>query len=428
MSIPMSDIPRFQVEAGELGDVRSALQIAISSLIGAVIALVTGLAMLGSEGMTNPKSPDFFPLPHLFIVAGAGLAVMYGSLASLRWARRQIFGASSIEGNVPVLGGVLEGRLNIEKPQALGQDIVLTLRCNWSRPIRDIGQTDGRVREATSTLWQKRIVVAKPDASADIAFSFEIPADGLASGQRPKPARGVHPLGAGSIAWVLTATSRGGGIGFSEDFTIPVESPALSRKGAKSTPHDTAEPTTSAGLDPDLPTQLLAAALGGHAPSADEISSDEAAARKSEPSHPFARSAAPVTDGQLRFTKFVYVLTGLCWLGAIYSIGMQVSLMVQGESMPASIVAVNGKSVTLDFGPDDPAHPLHVSNLHSWNVGQKVAARCIRDEEGHRKCRMESGLDRWVDPSVMLMIALVLLGLAVRKPWCGWRTDPNSID
>jgi hypothetical protein len=86
-------------------------------------------------------------------------------------------------------------------------------------------------------------------------------------------------------------------------------------------------------------------------------------------------------------------------------------LPLSGESRT---VTMEKHAVTLDMGPGDPAHRIYVSSFHRWEPGQQVTALCETDPDGRRRCRMSSGLDRWLDGLGTLAVAVFALA--------GWRS------
>jgi hypothetical protein len=411
-----NDQVRIHMEAEQGDEERILSKAALTSFGIAVAILVAGFLWLGRDGMLNPHSPDFFPLPHFCAFVGVLLSVFFLVRALIHGRRYRLFGTSEIEGNQPVLGERFAGMLRVAKPQSLSAPITLWLCCNW----RHYGEgTSSVVRgsETTDTLWETSLALS-PDGAADgIPFEFDIPEDGLPSGRRPKPKAGVHPEPAGQIIWVLRALSPRWGTDYYEEFEIVVKPgripaelgkqirPALSKRDKA------AGRTSFATRGASLLGNILSLIIGGRVPDAAEISAEAEAETRPEPATPFASKPWEDQSGPRKIGRIALVVGIFLGVIALYTLSRQAVFGWHGWDMTAKITKVERNLVTLDLGAKDPVHPIYVSAFHHWNVGQLVTVLCETADDGGRRCRMVSGYDRWLEGMVALFVALTALSI-----------------
>jgi len=220
----------------------------------------------------------------------AAVGVLLGGFFLVRGyldaSRHRLFGASEVRGATPELGGALEGIFKVANTRLLKAPIELSLRCDWRG--HSAGIHGGSGSDGTTTLWRQSQSVAINLAQSGVAFHFDLPADGLPTGRRPRPKTGVHPAGPGYIVWTLRAFSRRLGVNYLAEFEIPVRPGTVIRAvGAKTKP----EPANHAA---GALAQGVALVLGGSAPSQDELDDEAEARSRPEPDVPFASSRMPL--------------------------------------------------------------------------------------------------------------------------------------
>jgi hypothetical protein len=399
----------FHVQADQDGDPGPHIKAALFCFAVAGSALLIGYFTLGWAGLTDKASPDFAPVPHIIAVVGILLGGFFLVRGYFDASRHRLFGASEVRGATPELGGALEGIFKVANTRPLTAPIELSLRCDWRRYVP--GTPGIRGGDQSTTLWRQSQSVAIGMAQSGVAFHFDLPADGLPTGRRPRPKTGVHPEGPGDIAWTLRAFSRRPGVNYLAEFEIPVRPGAVIRAlGAKTKP----EPAKRAA---GALAQGVALALGGSVPSQSELDSEAEARTRAEPDVPFASSPMPLQwdDGMLNRIALVAALA----LSAIalYVMGYEIAFTVGARETPA-VLADTGKNwVALNLGPDDPNHKITVSSFQIWAKGQTVTALCKSTVDGRARCHMQTGSDRWFNS----VFAVVLAGLALAawrwKPW-----------
>jgi hypothetical protein len=358
--------------------------------------------------MLDPRSPGFAPVPHFFAAAALALGAFFLVRAYLHDRRFRLFGTSVVEADRAVLGQPLRGTLRIARPQALEAPITLRLRCDWLHH----GSTPGHPSQgytATEHLWEQVLELDPMGVAAGVPFRFDLPEDGLPSGRRPRPATGVHPESPGEIVWALHASSSRPGTDYVAEFVVNVEPGGLIAElarhaGAKGTPR-----VPSRDSLPARAAQVAGLLLGGEVPTAEDLQADAEA--RPQPEKPFASSPRPEQDWERLFRR-VGLVAGVA-LGsiALLALSQQAIFGRGGVALPATVTAVAKNAVTLDLGPDDPAHRISVSSFHRWEPGQRVSVLCETGADGRRRCRMASGLDRWLDGLGTLAVALVALSV-----------------
>ena len=409
--------PGVRVEA-EQGDESGALLKAALFCVGVAVAFVAGgFYGLGKSGMLDPRSPDFAPVPHFFAFVALVLGVFFLVRAYMHGRRYRLFGTSVVEANRPRLGEALVGTLRIAKPDALQAPITLRLRCDWRHRSSSPGHPS-QGQSTTEHLWAQSLELDPAGAAAGIPFRFAIPEDGLPSGRRPKPKTGVHPGSPGDIVWSLLASSARRGLDYVAEFEVPVEPGPLSAErarqaGPKAAPHDPGDDSPAVRA-----AQVVGLALGGEVPTAEERAAEAEAEKRPEPETPFASSPRLEQDGQRLFRRVALIAAVVLGAIALLALGRQAVFGRGSTELRAAVTAVEKHAVTLDLGPGDPAHTIYVSSFHRWERGQQVTALCETDPDGRRRCRMASGLDRWLDGLGTLAVALVALfaWLALRRP------------
>ncbi len=376
-------------------------------LSAAIVA--AGFIWLGHDGMLDARSPKFFPLPHFFAVASAFLGLFFLARGSIHGRRFQLFGVSSIDGNIPVLGETFEGTLRVTRISAFEAPITLRLICEW-RPASTHTINSG-TRALPDCDWETSIDLGKINASGVLPFRFDIPYDGLPTGRRPTPKIGVN-TNPGTIVWTLVASSPRRGIDYLAEFEIRVLPKAHRSAGVEELPRE-ASPALL------MVTEAASAVFGGTIPSADELADAAEAEARPEPARPFASSPQPKPNPANIARKVSFVIALLLCLFAAASFVNQMTFGSQGRELVASISTVARNEVTLDFGAKDPAHTIYVSSFHTWTRGQSVTALCEPVENERPRCRMTSRFDRWLNPIGLLGAALLALmcwrTLAVRR-------------
>ena len=368
--------------------------------LGLSAAIVgAGFIWLGHDGMLDPRSTNFFPLPHFFAVASAFMGLFFLARGSIHGRRFQLFGVSSIDGNVPMLGETFKGTLRVTRITAFEAPIALRLSCAW-RPASTHTANSG-TRALPDCDWETSIDLGKLNASGALPFRFDIPADGLPSGRRPTPKTGVN-TNPGTIVWTLAASSPRRGIDYLAEFEIRVLSKANRSASVAYAPREASPALLMA-------TKVASAVFGGTIPTADELAEEAEAESRPEPARPFASSPQPKPDPADIARKASFVIALLLCLFAAASFVNQVTFGGQGHELPASVTRVARNEVTLDFGAMDPAHTIYVSSFHHWTRGQSVTALCESGENERPRCRMTSGFDRWLNPIGLLAAALLAL-------------------
>ena len=97
-----------------------------------------GFVWLGHDGMLEPRSPNFFPLPHFFAVASAFLGLFFLTRGYIHGRRFELFGVSSIDGNVPRLGETFEGMLRVTHIAAFEAPIAMRISCAWRQDRKSV--------------------------------------------------------------------------------------------------------------------------------------------------------------------------------------------------------------------------------------------------------------------------------------------------
>lgn len=358
-----------------------------------------GFVWLGHDGMLEPRSPNFFPLPHFFAVASAFLGLFFLTRGYIHGRRFELFGVSSIDGNVPRLGETFEGMLRVTHIAAFEAPIAMRISCAWRHT--SVGSTNQSSKNETDTLWETSIDLGRINASGELAFRFDIPADGLPSGRRPKPETGVN-TNPGDIVWTLSATSPRRGMNYLAEFEVRVLPKAHRPASVGELPRET---------DPALllATQVASAVFGGTIPTAAELADEAEAQARPEPAKPFASSPQPKPGAADIARKVSLVIALVLCFFAAASLVNQVTFGSQGSELHASVTGVAHHEVTLDFGAQDPAHTIYVSSFHTWTRGQTVTALCEPGENERPRCRMTTGFDRWLNAIGILGAALLAL-------------------
>ncbi len=125
---------------------------------------------------------------------------------------------------------------------------------------------------------------------------------------------------------------------------------------------------------------------------------------RNRPATSYGRCAPSRLERFLRIGSLIAAL--FLSLVAGVSLVREASFGWRGVEMPTVVVKAETHAVTLNFGPDDPAHTISVSSHHHWTPGEHVVALCETGEDGRRRCRMQSGFDRWLDGLGTLGLAL----------------------
>ena len=390
---------RIHVEAEEPDVEQTRVKAGLFCLGLSAAILGAGFIWLGHDGMLDPRSPSFFPLPHFFAVASAFLGLFFLTRGYIHGRRFQLFGVSSIDGNVPRLGETFEGTLRVARIAAFEAPIAMRLSCAW-RPASTHTSNTG-TKALPDCSWETSIDLGRINASGELAFRFDIPADGLPSGRRPTPKTGVN-TNPGYIVWTLGASSPRRGMNYLAEFEIRVLPKAHRAASVGELPRETGPALL-------LATQVASAVFGGTIPTAAELADEAEAEARPEPAKPFASSPQPKQDAADIARKVSLVIAVVLCLFAAASLINQVTFGGQGSELHASVTGVASNAVTLDFGAKDSAHTIYVSSFHTWTRGQTVTALCELSENERPRCRMTSGFDRWLNAIGILGAALLAL-------------------
>jgi hypothetical protein len=327
-----------------------------------------------------------------------------------------LFGTSEVRGTTPELGGALDGILKVAKTRLLTVPVELSLRCDWL--VHSSGIHGGGGSDGTTTLWLQSQNITLNTAQDGVAFRFDLPADGLPSGRRPRPKTGVHPEGPGTIVWTLKAFSRRLGVNYLAEFEIPVRPGAMIRAlSAKTKP----EPAKRAA---GALAQGVALVFGGNVPTQDELDDEAEAQTRAEPDVPFASAPMPLQRNDDTINRIALVVAVVLSTIAFYVVGYEIAFTIGAHETPV-VLADTGKNwVALDLGPDDRNHKITVSSFHNWAKGQAVTALCKNAVDGRARCHMQTGSDRWLNS----VFAVVLAGLALAAwKWKPWRLKRGAL-
>jgi hypothetical protein len=415
---------------------------------GAAI-LLAGWIWLGTAGMTDPRSPDFFPLPHFFAFASAALGTFMMVLGLLHRIRAAKFGTSVLEANLPEVGGTLEGHVRTARDIEATGPIVAVLRCDRRyESTRVAGGGNGGTQ--TECMWEARQELPPGTRSSlGLPFAFAIPATALRSGRRPKPKTGVHPEDPDWIEWTLAISAPTRGLNYAVAFPIQVTgSPAARASGSPDAVRAPAARATGrsravGGRGKDVPEEtplqrlglgLLSAAtlvIGGRVPDADERRAarrgEEEDAEGREPEVPFAGEVRP-DQGGARLMRRVFLGFGLLFgLGGAWGLIQEVRYGLASERHSAVVTAVDMQTLDIALDSGEAGHVASLTRFHSWHTGQAVTVTCSLAPSTPRHCRMNTGADRFLGPLSALIAGMGFLALswALRYRASSWRTPPG---
>jgi len=339
---------------------------------GLALAVAIGdLMWIGYPAAIDVRSPDFFPLPLLFVVVFGIVGTIY-LVAAIRHALRfRKFGTSALEVQEPRLGGTLRGVVRTARDLAPAGPFVVRLRCEetTARPTR-VGQRS----RFTECLWESvQMVQAPARSSAGIPFEIAIPANGLASGARSDDPK-IHK----TVTWTLDVRAALPGLDYYAAFDVKVGGRRRDEAGAK---------------DP---------------------------ATKGTRSAPFAGYAAPPSRLWLLISLVPMVFGSLLLIGCANALWDQIHFNGSGVRATGHVTEHAGPRVYVSIdgtGPPPARGQILVTDFHRWEPGQAVQVTCADVDESPRKCRMDSGLDRWIGIGEALAMSAAFFGAAL---WA-WR-------
>jgi hypothetical protein len=366
------------VRAGTQDEGPRSLKIGLGFWAVAVALVVAGLVWLGPTETLDINSRDFFPLPAGFGFAAAAFGTFYlgrGVLFLLRFGK---YGESTLEAGNAMLGKTFKGKIRTPDDLAAQGPFSLRLLCvHQTKGANDYDDNGGSNGIVTTQLWEA--VATAPAAtrsSAGIPFEFSIPKDGLRSLSRPF-AQGHN------IKWTLHVAAPLTGLDYSATFPVQV---------------------------------------GG----AGEGSQRE---RASAQQAPFAGQMKP-EQSWMRIARFVAPVLGVLFFGAgsYATIGQ---LFHGGIPLTGKIVAVNMPSVDVALDEGGTVKIARVTKNHAWRVDEPVRVSCVEEGNTLRSCRMDTGVDRWIDGVGTLIVGVLLLLLSawlwrrylMYRRWMTMRTE-----
>lgn len=351
-------------KAGTLDQARRTIRIGLALWSAAAAILVAGIVWLGIPGVFEFNAPDFMPVPGFLALALAVFGTIHLAQGFVQSARFGKYGASTLEAGPAVLGQVYRGRIRTDRAIEASGPYTVRLQCE----SRSAGDSDGEARNRQKTLlWEQIVTVpATTRSSIGIPFAFHIPADGI-------PNRAGSAVTGHEIYWTLSASAPIAGLHYRAEF--PVDVGATDAEAEE-------EEEAAARL---TPASLEKAFVGQ--------------ARPVLPEHPglrVARFAAPVI-GILLFAA-----------GA-YSTFLQWSHGRDGVALGGKITSVERPAVDVALDGGGTVRVARVTKNNIWQVGQPVQITCLREGPEFRSCRMDTGVDRWIDALGTLGVGTMLL-------------------
>ena len=348
-------MPGQPIRSTDLASARMRNAIACFAIAAAIIA--AGIAWLGFEETFDVNARDFMPLPAGFAGAFALFGLIHLAQGGLDIARRRKFGQSTLDAGHAALGANFAGRIRTDSVSSVTGPYKILLRCvrHWTDDDIDDGP-----RGRSEHLWESSQSVSPSRAGAGIPFSFSIPAKGL-------PSRSAQSAGGDTIVWTLSVTAPAGVMNYAADFQI------------------------------DVGGKRVAAAGNALAE--------------------FRKIARPEQPGWRLFRHILTVAGPLILALGLFALGNQAWHSYGGTAFTGRIAAIGRpfSDVALDTG-GAPVKVRGLTKHQAWAVGQPVVVTC-RMEEGERAgCRMDTGLDRWLDASGTALAGL-LLALAALWLW-----------
>lgn len=427
---PSRHVP-IHVEADDADDGPVRIRAGLVCLGLAAAILIAGWLWLGREGMLDPKSPDFFPLPHFFATAAILVGTFFLVRGVLFGGRYRKFGTSLLEAEPAELGGHLVARVSTAREVNAVGPFTVRLRCDRHFYSSSPGQsTQGR--DATETLWEATQTLPQGSSTrTGLAITFDLPATGLPSGRRAKPATGVHPEPPENIEWIVSVHAPCQGLNYFVEFAVPVAPGAVIRAlqrernaGAAAARH--AAPHSGEGVPvgaAQVALQAAALVFGGRVPDAEELAADAQARAKAEPAVPFAGEVQPVSAGTRLAMRALLVVGALLLAVGVWAVVTQLRYGAAADQVTGTVTAIeNAHRIRLTLDDGGSIATAYSTSLHHWQPGQSIALACRHDAKTTpRPCRVDTGLDRWLDGLGTVLFGAVALALGLYL----WRQAPR---
>lgn len=337
------------------------------------IAIAIGAYLwLGYSVAIDLNSRDFNPLPGFFFVCFSAVGTFFlfrGVLHTLRYRR---YGSSALAVNEARLGQTLKGIVRTVRDLSPLAEFKARLRCDLHTSMRS---PKGGWTSSTSCLWESfQSVPASARSSAGIPIEIAIPDNGVASGTRKSTSDSTE-----RVTWALEVRAPLRGLDYYAEFPLTVGG---HRRGSdESDPPETAEHPAGARGD-----------------------------------GPFAGYAAPRSNWSKLFFMPFLVAGAFISAAGVYTTWKEITRTVEGVRVTAHItaVAVSTLDVAIDGSAASPitAHVNLGSNFYDWKHGALVHLTCREVKEDTRTCRLDTGLERWINTAGTLVVGLLLLSLA----------------
>lgn len=358
------------LKSGTLAQVRQPFRIGAALWATAAATFTAGVFWFGTPAVIDPGSPDFIPFPAALALFFAGFGTLHlvqGVLAKWRFDRA---GESTLDAGAAVLGKVYRGRIRTAQPLAVSGPYEIRLLCE-SRDVRE-SDGDSNRRTVRQPVWA---ATAKASASTNstfgIPFEFKIPADGL-------PNRHGSSVPGYEIYWTLEISAPMKGVHYRAAFAIDVA--ALEERS----------------VDPDEDEERELAAARRHASLEDA----------------FAGHVRPESSRARAFRYIVPAIGALIFAAGAYSTWNQVSYGLGGVVLSGRISAINAPALDIGLETGEPARIPRVTKYNTWTVGQPVEVTCPSEPGATpRRCRMNTGSDRWIDALGTLAVGTTILVL-----------------
>ena len=351
-----------RTDAGEAGPAAFGAAAFLFGIAAAALA-VGAILWFGWPQAIDFKSHDAGIVAFFFALVAALLGGFFLARALLHTARWRKFGQSELQACEPRLGEAFAGTVRAARDLAPRGDFTVRLRCDNTTRHRNI-KGDG-TNEQTECLWEASIAVPAAERSGNgVPFTFDIPANGLATGSRGA---------AGRVSWTLDVRAPLEGLDYFAEFPIKM----LSRRKSSAT---------------------------------------AATATPARRGKAFAGYAKPVS----RWERFVFpvllVLGAFLVAGGLYTTAGQVALGHGGVPATGHVVDADTRAVLVAVdGSGAPAVRARVpigSNFQRWETGKAVRILCRELGAQPRGCQMETGGERWINTAGTLLVGLGMLAVA----------------
>jgi hypothetical protein len=356
---------------------RRSFQMGLFLWAASVVILGAGIIWLGVPGVFELNSPDFFPVPIGLAVFAAVIGTVHLVQGVLQSARFRKYGTSTLEAGPAVLGQLYRGRIRTARDLDVSGPYAIQLLCE-----KRSGVNRGRTSAVLESLWEASVSApVSTRSSAGIPFAFQIPANGLPGGTLPGSDGNLE---VSSIFWTLSVSAPMQGLQYNAAFPLDVDVPGSARNAA--------------GEAPRMPVNATGA-FAGHV----------------RPEQPFAR-----------LIRFIAPVLGILLVAAGgYATVNQWQLGQDGAAFTGRIVSVDTPALGITLDGGGVVRIPRVTQYNTWQVGQPVRLTCRDDGGGIRTCRMDTGLDRWIDALGTLAVGLALLLLGGWF-WLRWRARETS--